>query len=374
MSDLPRQISPPAPDAPPTPRPPQGITPSAYPLGIAPLAVSAEARPTVSFRGRRARLTVAAAVTGAMALLPLAGPTAHARERDRHEMRVASAEIHLRTVAHDLSTAGEGPAGTGGSARRENAAPGRGAAVSQPAPGRPAAAPSTAAESAEAAEPAAPAEGPADTGAGAAATTPGDDAGAAEAPPARPSAPTPIVAVSGIRLLVPSMDTVIAGFHEAAMPGSLEMASVAPLEKNHNPKPMPAIAKTQDEQVAPVMVLPTRDRAQPPSSAIDVAIPAGKQVTAPVDGTVTAVLPYTLYGQHPDHRIEIQPAGRPDLRVIMIHVSDVSVASGDQLKGGETVVAGSATQFPFESQIDRFAIEKVGKALPHVHMEVKKVG
>lgn len=86
---------------------------------------------------------------------------------------------------------------------------------------------------------------------------------------------------------------------------------------------------------------------------------------------MTAVLPYTLYGQHADVRVEIEPAGRPDLRVVMIHVSDVQVEVGDMLTGGESVVAGSATPFPFESQIDRFTEEVGGRALPHVHLEVR---
>lgn len=300
--------------------PPAGIPVDAYPIGVAPLAASTEVRAPRQRLRSTPRIVTAAAVTGAMALMPLAGPVALARERDRQEMRVASAELLLRQRAadRDAASAGATPGGDTGQA---------GARTASAAP--------------------------------AAAETPG------------PRSPTPIVAVSGIRLLVPSMETAVVGFHEAAMPGALEMASVAPLAANHNPRPMPTIEETQAEQVAPVMVLPTRARGQPPSTAVDIAVPAGEEILAPLGGTVTAVLPYELYGSHPDVRIEIQPTGRPDLRVILIHVDDVSVEVGDELRAGETRVAGTALHLPFESQIDRFAEEEVGRALPHVHIEVR---
>lgn len=61
------------------------------------------------------------------------------------------------------------------------------------------------------------------------------------------------------------------------MPGSLPMASVAPLAANHNRGAIPQIAKLQAHQVAPVMVLPTRERPQVPSTAVDIAIPEGRR-------------------------------------------------------------------------------------------------
>lgn len=358
--------------------PPAHGGPGRYPTGVAPLAATAIPATPLPARARRPRMVVAAAVTGAMALMPLAGPTALARERDRHEMRVASAELFLRQKAAEPATSPAEPApgqadGAQGKTRTEPrpgaAAPG-GRGHAAPAPAAPAAE-EPGAEAAAGADTPPAAAGDAEDEAAPAGPT-GPEEPAADQP--APRAPTPIAAVSGIRLLVPSMQTVLVGFHEAAMPGSLPMASVAPLEANHNPGAIPEIAKTQPHQVAPVMVLPTRARAQAPSTAIDIAIPAGEEVLAPIDGTVTAVLPYTLYGQHADVRVEIEPAGRPDLRVVLIHVSGVEVEVGDTLTGGETVVAGSATQFPFDSQIDRFTEEIVGRALPHVHVEVRPTG
>lgn len=299
----------PSPSERPATRPPEGVAHHAYPVGVAPVAARPSEDRQRSLR-RRPRLVATAAITGAMVLMPFSSATATARERDQRAMEVAAAELQLRGRAAILE--GKDAAGPG-----ERPAP----AARRPAPQR----------------------------------------------------PTHIAAVSGIRLYVPSMETALVGFHEAAMPGSLEMASVAPLEADHNPRPRPEIGKTQPNQVAPVMVLPTRNRAAPPSTAIDIAIPEGEEILAPIDGTVTAVLPYALYGKYPDVRVEIQPKGRPDLRVVMIHVSDVEVEAGDELVGGQTPVAGSATPLPFESQIDRFTIEQIGHATPHVHIEVQSV-
>ena len=367
--------------------PPTGIPADAYPLGVAPIAAGVEhdeplPRPRVR---SRPRLLAAAAVTGAMALLPLAGPTALARDRDRHAMRVASAELFLRSKAAEIPAAPAGPPASDAGGTSATGSAEEPAGRSRPLPG-PDAAPADATGTdvpsgdrpeRQDAAPAAADDGAPDAEAAEAASTDETAAKAgnrpAEQPPA-PKEPTPVASVSGIRLVVPSMATAVVGFHEAAIPGSLEMASVAPLEAKHNPRPMPEIAKTQPEQVAPVMVLPTRARPAPPSTAMDVAVPAGEEILSLVDGTVTAVLPYTLYGEHPDFRVEIQPEGRPDLRVVMIHVSDVSVEAGDEVRKGETLVAGTATQFPFESQIDRFTEDLAGQATPHVHVEVKQVG
>lgn len=370
---------------------PAGIAPGVHPVGVAPFAVdiATEEAADLSDRRRsrrRPRIIAAAAVTGAMALMPLAGPTAIARERDRHAMRVASAELFLRQKAGEVDAARTAP--TAGAATADAAPAGRsrprstpaadedqgdataGSAVAQqPVEGK---AGRGADEQGQQTGGAQPATAPAPADAKGEAEGEAEDRPAVQPPPAKE--PTAIASVSGIRLFVPSMETAVVGFHEAAVPGSLEMASVAPLKAKHNPRPMPEITKTQPQQVAPVMVLPTRARSAPPSTAIDIAVPAGEEILSMVDGTVTAVLPYTLYGQHADFRVEIQPQGRPDLRVVMIHMDDIAVEVGDRVRRGETRIAGTAKPFPFESQIDRFAEDLAGRAMPHVHVEVKQVG
>ncbi|MBW3620848.1 MAG: M23 family metallopeptidase, partial [Actinobacteria bacterium] len=186
--------------------------------------------------------------------------------------------------------------------------------------------------------------------------------------------PTPIARAAGVELVAPSAAAVLVGFHEAAGPGTVPMKSLAPLAVELNEGKETVVAEeAEDDQVAPVMELPTRDRGQPAASAVDIAVPAWEDIVAPVGGRVTAVSPYTLYGEFADTRIEIEPKGHPGVRVVMIHVGGVEVEPGDVVVAGETVVARTARQFPFSSQIDRFAEEASGAARPHVHMEVIQV-
>jgi hypothetical protein len=84
---------------------------------------------------------------------------------------------------------------------------------------------------------------------------------------------------------------------------------------------------------------------------------------------VTDVRGYLLYGKHADQRIEIAPADAPDQRIVMIHLDGVTVAVGDEVAVGETVVAAGARMFPFGSHIDRYTEPA---RHPHVHYEIKR--
>lgn len=79
--------------------------------------------------------------------------------------------------------------------------------------------------------------------------------------------------------------------------------------------------------------------AGPTMSAIDCGGPVGTTVYAPVSGTVVLVKEYMLYEQIEDYRIHIQPDGRPDLDVVLIHLTDVTVKPGDKVIAGQTPIA-----------------------------------
>jgi hypothetical protein len=166
----------------------------------------------------------------------------------------------------------------------------------------------------------------------------------------------------------PSPDVPLVGFHEAAAPGArpLDLAAVPDADRGRGETRHPDVEDDLD-----TMVLPTRARGTPSTTSIDVAVPAGRRIHAPVSGTVTSVQPYLLYGQHPDTRIVITPDGRPDLQLVVLHVTGHDVAVGDRVEAGRDVIAASATPFPFESQIDRFTIDEIGRATPHVHLELR---
>jgi biotin carboxyl carrier protein len=74
-------------------------------------------------------------------------------------------------------------------------------------------------------------------------------------------------------------------------------------------------------------------------TSVDVGAVAGTKVYAPVTGTVVLVKDYLLFDVCPDIEIHIQPEGRPDLDVVVIHAADQAVKAGDRVIGGQTVIA-----------------------------------
>lgn len=79
--------------------------------------------------------------------------------------------------------------------------------------------------------------------------------------------------------------------------------------------------------------------AGPRMSAIDCGGPVGATVYAPVTGEVVLVKQYELYNEIDDYRIHIRPEGRPDLDVVLIHLTDVTVKPGDHVVAGVTPMA-----------------------------------
>lgn len=347
---------------------PARIPARAAPYGIAPVAAEVPAR---SRRSRRRRLVDAAVVTSTLAALPVAAawtrvddtggraePTTLVGALDA--LDAADDEVSVRAAAAALAARAPARAATVEAARAPAAAAGPGVVLPGPVP---------VVEEARAAR-----ETPATREEPAARETPAATPLEAAATAATATEPTPIARAAGVELVAPSAAAVLVGFHEAAGPGTVPMKSLAPLAVELNEGKETVVAEeAEDDQVAPVMELPTRDRGQPAASAVDIAVPAWEDIVAPVGGRVTAVSPYTLYGEFADTRIEIEPKGHPGVRVVMIHVGGVEVEPGDVVVAGETVVARTARQFPFSSQIDRFAEEASGAARPHVHMEVIQV-
>lgn len=184
----------------------------------------------------------------------------------------------------------------------------------------------------------------------------------AEEAPATP----PFAVLDGLRLHLPSPDPVVVGFHEAATGDALALRPVGAVESNDNTTKFDPPA---DADGVGYRVLASRGRVHAATSAVDVVMRDGDPVLAPVTGTVSDVRDYVLYGNHRDVRIELAPDDAPHLRVVVIHVADVDVAVGDEVRAGDTVLAGTARPFPFGSQIDRFTEPD---RWPHVHLEVKE--
>ena len=169
--------------------------------------------------------------------------------------------------------------------------------------------------------------------------------------------------VGDLALTLPHRDPVTIAFHEASRVEALEMTPMGRLQANDNATRFhpPADAVGPDYRV-----LSSRGRAAAATSAVDIVVPLGDSLTAPVTGRVTQVTEYPLYGRIRDWRVEIAPQGRPDLAVVVIHLLRPSVSVGDTVTAGRTPL-GVVRLLPFDSHVDYAGDGKQ----PHAHIEVK---
>jgi hypothetical protein len=195
----------------------------------------------------------------------------------------------------------------------------------------------------------------------------GGAASAAEPVPAptrhRAGTPPAFAVADGVRLHV-SEGLMAMAFHEASYGDAVAMRPLGRCTICRNRtkfRPPPSVDRSLE-----YIVMDTRGRDLPATSAVDLVMARGAIVRSPVTGTVAAVRRYRLYGEHPDVRLTLLPAGVPDRRVVAIHLEGVRLSPGDQVVAGRTPL-GTARRFGFESQVDRY----VPGRLPHTHVEVK---
>ncbi len=156
-----------------------------------------------------------------------------------------------------------------------------------------------------------------------------------------------LATVAGLTIMAPSDVIERAGFHQSTHPGALAMESAQPLPVR-------------------LTTMGSRGRGTVATGAVDIVSEPGTPITAPISGTVARAGSYTLYCRYRDGFVVINPDGRPDLEVKLLHIQQVAVSAGDRVEAGD-VVAAHATAFPFRSQIDDLTAEP---SWPHVHIEV----
>lgn len=186
-------------------------------------------------------------------------------------------------------------------------------------------------------------------------------------PAPEPWTPRVLARYDGVELLEPADGTLAIGFHQAGgnHPG---LTPVGELVADENPGTTSAI-ETEANGPA-IRVMPSRGRGGPATGAVDIALAPRTTVRSLVTGTVTAVNGYSLYGNLHDFLIEIQPEGRPDLRVMVFHVVGPRVAIGDAVEAGTTPIAERARPLPVANQVDRYA----GSCpCPHVDVRIRRV-
>lgn len=179
----------------------------------------------------------------------------------------------------------------------------------------------------------------------------------------RPRSPRVVAEVEGVELVEPARDTLARGFHE----GSTLSLPLRPVGRTVDNAPGIELPEEQAEG-PPYVVMPSRGRASPPTSALDLPLPAGAPVQSVVSGTVTEVTRYQLYGTTPDVMMTIRPDANAQVRIRLFHVVDPQVSPGDRVIAGETTIAGASRRLPFASQVDRYT----GDATPHVHVQAER--
>jgi murein DD-endopeptidase MepM/ murein hydrolase activator NlpD len=170
----------------------------------------------------------------------------------------------------------------------------------------------------------------------------------------------------GLTLYVPTHTLLGIGYHEAATAEGVSIAPLGTCVDNSNPSRIRTPKATDGPSY---VILQTRHRRQGPTTAVDVAMPKGTTVVAPVSGTVMSVTTYRLYKYWLDYRVVIRPTENARFRVIMIHLAELKVRRGSQVVAGVTPI-GVPRVFPFKSDINDY----VGVGVPHVHLEVKELG
>lgn len=160
--------------------------------------------------------------------------------------------------------------------------------------------------------------------------------------------PTPYFASYGrlkLRVPVPIGRLTELGWHQASYDYALHLTSLLPTANMSKARKNRGTGRNLSRQESgPDAVLTGyalamwRNSNDRPDSAVDVGAPPGTPVLAPLSGTVVLVKPYELYGKYPDVRIHIQPEGRPDLDLVLIHVQNPSVRAGDKVVAGVTQV------------------------------------
>lgn len=193
----------------------------------------------------------------------------------------------------------------------------------------------------------------------------------------KPADPTPIFGAYRslqLRLPVPVATLTEVGFHQAAYTYALHMTTPLAEADNSDTKDAHGTGRDADAQpTGPDAVLQGefirmwRSRPGNPDSAVDVGANPGSAVFSPVTGTVIKIKEYKLYGKHDDYEIHIQPKGWPTIDLVIIHVTDLSVAVGDEVVGGVTRIAAVRK---LSDRVHHQLRDYTGDGGDHVHIQL----
>jgi hypothetical protein len=176
--------------------------------------------------------------------------------------------------------------------------------------------------------------------------------------------PVPFARARGVALDVPVPDPVAIAYHEASFHDALPLHPLGHVIRDANRWKFRPPARTPGPGY---IVMSSRGRPTPATSAADVVVRPYTPIRSPVNGVIVAVKRYRLYCRYADDEVAIRPDGRPRLRVTIIHLRGLRVHPGARVSATLSVI-GFARIFPFRSQVDDY----VRGGNPHVHIEITK--
>ena len=197
----------------------------------------------------------------------------------------------------------------------------------------------------------------------------GEASGSASATQRTSSAPTAVFAyVSSHRVAIhfpagPD-DMLDVGFHQAYNPKAYPFEPAMKMLPIYKPAATEKLLAADSSLRLFEQAL--RGRGSSARSAADCAVRPDSQLVSPVTGTVTLLKHYKLEGRIDDLQLEIEPDGAPLLRVVMIHIRNVTVKVGDRVVGGVTPVA-TVRHLALDSSVNRYL--PVSPA-DHTHIQV----
>lgn len=155
------------------------------------------------------------------------------------------------------------------------------------------------------------------------------------------------------------------GFHQAENPRSYELVPLLPwLSRDDSTEAAHRVLKGRGREVV-MFQMNSRGRGTKQTTAADVVVKDRTMVVSPLDGRVTLIKHYRLYGRYDDLHVEIEPDGYPQIRMAVIHIQDLAVKAGDRVAAGRTAL-GRPRRFTFDAQVDRY----VGGRVEHVHFQL----
>lgn len=192
---------------------------------------------------------------------------------------------------------------------------------------------------------------------------------AASTPSPEETVAPPFATVGGTSIVL-HLPTLLAnviglGYHQAYNSRSVALDSMMRLRENATTA---AITRSSRRGAPVAFVMTSRGRGSPPTSSVDIAVDDGTTIRSPVSGRIRKVVPYMLYGRYDDVRIEIEPDGRSDILVAIVHLDQPLVVEGSRVEAGLTPLA-RPRRLLVNSQIDQY----LGKATEHIHVQINPV-